>query len=423
MGEPITFTITVTNPGWADVWLNGTVYDKMLGTEWTFENLMPGFSEPFTATVDMPADMDEFVNTAYVEAFDHQLHMVTGTASVTVDIVHPDVEIEKLVDMTCAAVGETVTYTITVTNPESSDISISGTAYDDPLGWFESFFDLAPGESVHWDVPFVMVDTPTSDFWNLAHVVAYDPQDHLVEDSASVRVDVVHPDVEITKTSDKTCAAVAESVLYTITVTNPATADVWLNGSATDDDLKMTWPFSNLLPGQSAVFTTTVAMPAGVDEFINTASVRATDHQGHVVTDSDSVRVDVVHPEVLITKTADKSCAEAGELVTYTIIVTNPEWADVWLNGTVVDDALGWSYSFNDLKPGESLPFVIPVSMPDPEESEFLNIAEVIRDGPPRTSMYTRAPRGLWTSSTLTSRSRRPRTPAWCMSATRSRSP
>ena len=71
---------------------------------------------------------------------------------------------------------------------------------------------------------------------------------------------------------------------------------------------------------------------------------RRCDHQLHPVSDDASWSVDVVHPYVLVTKKADKRCAAVEELVTYTINVTNPDTADVWLNGSVTDDVLGQTW-------------------------------------------------------------------------------
>ncbi|HXK36398.1 MAG TPA: hypothetical protein VJ553_02355, partial [Candidatus Paceibacterota bacterium] len=379
VGENITFTITVTNPGTADVWLNGTITDPMLNKVWEFANLTVGDSESYNVTIPMPADMDTFTNIAWVVAYDHQMHEVRDEASVTVDIVHPDVVLEKRANKTCAAVNEVVTYTIIVTNPDTADVPISGTVYDYALGWSASFSDLVPGADESWDIDFAMPDVPldVSEFWNDAYVRAEDAQGHVVEDWASVRVDVVHPDVEITKTASLACAAVNENVTFTITVTNPAGCDVWLNGTVFDVMLGKVWTFTNLTPGNSVKFSAKVPMPAGMDEFLNTASVEAYDHQRHLVTGNASVLVDIVHPMVVVEKVADRNCAAVGEMVNYTITVTNPDEADVWLNGTVRDEALDWERSFTNLTPGQSLFWTVQMLMPDPQESVFWNMAEV----------------------------------------------
>jgi len=375
-GEAITYTITVTNPSAADVWLNGSYGDSVLKLEWTFEDLKPGESVSQVIPTTIP-DTDPFVNSAWVTARDHQDHVVQATASYKVDVVHPDVEITKDVDEHCGMPGETVTFTITVTNPACTDVWLNGTVYDPLLGGPWAFSNLKPGDTFVLELPYVLPDSPTEIF-NTASVEAFDHQNHKVTaTSKEVRVDVVHPDVEISKEASMPCAAVGESITWTITVTNPATADVWLNGTVTDDVLGQTWEFFNLKPGQFIEFTYTQVMPEGPTEIINTATVSATDHQDHEVTaTSNAVRVDIVHPDVEITKKASMPCAGVGEEITWTITVTNPETADVMLNGTVTDPMFQKAWTFNNLQPGESVDFTYDQIMPE-GPTEIINTAYV----------------------------------------------
>ena len=377
VGETITWTIVVTNPADADVWLNGTVSDPLIGQTWSFNDLMPGETATFTYDQIMPQGPTELINVAYVTAEDHQKHVVRDASEpVRVDIVHPDVTISKRSSMPCAAVGEEITWTITVTNPASADVMINGTVEDPVLGQSWSFSNLAPGSSVDFTYTQKMPEGPT-EIVNVATVTATDHQGHDVKkDSNAVRVDIVHPDVEIVKTASLECAAVDELVTFTITVTNPITADVWLNGTITDPMLDRSWSFMNLAPGEQVIKTVTIPMPLGPTEFINTATVTAEDHQAHVVTDSASARVDIVHPEIMIEKTSSMPCAAVGETIVWKIVVTNPGWADVWLNGTVEDPMLQQSWSFSNLKPGESLEFAYPQEMPD-GPTELINVALV----------------------------------------------
>ena len=57
------------------------------------------------------------------------------------------------------------------------------------------------------------------------------------------------------------------------------------------------------------------------DPLINTVTASGEDLLGLAVSDTDEVRVDVVHPDVLLTKVAEEGCAAVGELMTYTLTV------------------------------------------------------------------------------------------------------
>ncbi|TLM80587.1 MAG: hypothetical protein FDZ70_00090 [Actinobacteria bacterium] len=108
----------------------------------------------------------------------------------------------------------------------------------------------------------------------------------------------------------------------------------------------------------------TVAVPAGAQitttavgtlsaNTTNTATARAQDAWGRVVTATDAVGVRVVHPALTVAKSADASLAVAGQLVTYAYTVTNT--GDVSLNGiTLTDDRLGVVGSGIALAPGSS---------------------------------------------------------------------
>jgi uncharacterized repeat protein (TIGR01451 family) len=376
LGDEIQYYITVTNPSDDTPLVLVEVTDEMFGgLIWT-GSLDPLGSVTITGDellyVVQADDPDPLVNTATVYAKDPQDHEVSGESSWSIDFVHPDVLITKVGDLSCAAVGEEVTYTITVTNPQSADVMLNGTVYDDMLGQEWTFDNLGIGESVEFIYTMAMPDVDP--FINTATVVATDHQDHTVSATASWYVDVVHPAVTITKEADKTCAAVGEIVTYWINVSNPSTADVWLNGTVYDETLGESWEFTNLMPGQTLPFVVRVAMP-DVDPFINTAYVEAFDHQLHEVDAKDSWSVDVVHPQIILTKEADKTCAEPGEVVKYWINVTNPSGADVWLNGTVYDQTLGESWDFTNLMPGHTLSYVVYVAMPDVDP--FVNTAYV----------------------------------------------
>src|SRR5690606_26335597 len=90
-------------------------------------------------------------------------------------------------------------------------------------------------------------------------------------------------------------------------------------------------------------------------------------------------------PGIEVIKTADKSTvSEAGEVITYTITVTNT--GNVTLENYTVTDVLfpEWSDRIASLSPGESQPFTLEytVTQSDIDNGGVVNVASVTGDDP-----------------------------------------
>ncbi|MDD1749955.1 MAG: hypothetical protein LUO89_08770, partial [Methanothrix sp.] len=374
-GDVITYTYNVSNNGPVDL-IHVDVVDSIVGTIATDLSIAAGDWVILTATYTVkPTDPQYLVNVVKATGEDQYGRQVSDEDDWTVIIFRPHIDVEKSVSMNCAKAGETVWYTISWLNPPEWNTALYNVTLTDSLLGTFSIGTLLPGETDEMVVAYEV----TNDHDPLVNTVDIWGEDWIhgtATDSDSAYVDVVHPMVKITKTSDMKCGMVGEEITYTITVTNPLTADVWLNGTYGDTVLGTSWSFFNLKPGQSVSQDVTMALPEHVDPFVNAAWVIAFDHQEHMVTATTSVSVDVVHPAVQITKTVDMGCGKPGETVTFTITVTNPGTADVWLNGTVFDTFLGQQWSFTNLKPGESKDFIAPFVLPE-GPTEIFNSAYV----------------------------------------------
>ncbi len=141
---------------------------------------------------------------------------------------------------------------------------------------------------------------------------------------------------------------------------------VYLNGTVLDPVLGQSWDFYDLAPGRTVLFTWVQVVFDGT-EIINVAYVTATDQWGQTVTgESDPVRVDIVHGGVYITKEANTSHARVGDTILWTITVTNPATCDnVFYDGTITDSALGQSWTFDYLRPGQSIVKTVEQEVPD----------------------------------------------------------
>ena len=291
-GEDIEYTITVTNTG--NEALEGvTVDDTLLGDitgefDFDFSNPFP-VGETATATVTytpQAGDPDPLTNTVTATGTGADSGVeASDEASCTTDILNPSIDVEK----SCtplAHVGDTVTYTITVTNTGDEDLS-SVTVIDTILGDLSASFadDLAVGASESHDFDYVVQASDPDPLVNEVTATGLGVQSQLVvDDTAECVTDLIHPGIEIVKTVDEDLVPVGTTVTYTYVVTN--TGDTTLYDISVDDDVMgHIGDIAVLEPGQSVTLTkdfvvgdvpvTNVATATGED--ILGRSVSATD--------------------------------------------------------------------------------------------------------------------------------------------------
>jgi len=127
-GDLVNYTITVTNTGDCDLTI-GTV-DNKLGTLGTGLVLTPGQSKTYTPTANPAVDVTNTVTATGVDALGGPKGTKTASASASVDVLHPAISVTKTGPLT-ATVGDTITFTIDVTNP--GDIALNGTTVQESL--------------------------------------------------------------------------------------------------------------------------------------------------------------------------------------------------------------------------------------------------------------------------------------------------
>ncbi|MEK2492765.1 hypothetical protein WN990_24750 [Kitasatospora purpeofusca] len=348
----------------------------------------------YTVTVNNPISGDgRLANAAVSPDSNCPPDSTDPNCRTTVDIRH--LTARKTADRTEARAGDRVTYTLTVLNDggtpypgaafgdDLSDVlatadynndhtATHGTAsFTRPrLAWTG---DLAVGQQVTITYS-VTVRTPAtaSTLTNLIVV----PDSNCPPDSTDPACRTVIPvkRLEVTKTADATAVTPGQRVTYTVTVTNPGTTDY--PGATLTDDLSkvlddatfnndpatttgtvgytapaLTWA-GDLKAGQRAAITYSVTVndpltgdrnldntvtapdsncPVPMPDTRWTRAARAMDP--HCAT-----HLPVRH--LTVAKKADKSYAETGERVTYTITVTNDGTAD-HPTATFTDDMSG----------------------------------------------------------------------------------
>lgn len=158
--------------------------------------------------------------------------------------------------------------------------------------------------------------------------------------------------VSLTKTADITTGRPGDPVTWTITVTNPS--------PATLHDIVVTDPLEPVcdraVPSAQVVatsfsYTCTGTLPDTT--VVNTATVTATTDSGAPLTAQAQATVEVIHPALSLTKTADRALYRDGEPMTFELVVENT--GDTDLTDVIVTDAqvAACSADLGTLHPGE----------------------------------------------------------------------
>jgi uncharacterized repeat protein (TIGR01451 family) len=346
-GDSVTYTYTVENTG--DCTLTVSVSDDQLGdltADFEAANsgsdvLDAGDSVTFTVTTDIYVDT---VNIVTATGTDELGLDVTDTASASVDVLNPDIEVTKSASPTVIHSGDSVTYTYTVEN--TGDCTLTVTVSDDKLGDLTNNFEIANGGSdvlgAGDSVTFTVTTTITEDTTNVVTATGTDELGLDVTDTASASVDVLNPDIEVTKSVSPTVIHNGDSVTYTYTVEN--TGDCTLTVSVSDDklgDITSYFETANggsdiLDAGDSVTFTVTTNIYV---DTVNVVTATGTDELGLDVTDTATASVDVLNPDIEVTKSASPTVIHNGDSVTYTYTVENT--GDCTLTVSVSDDKLG----------------------------------------------------------------------------------
>jgi uncharacterized repeat protein (TIGR01451 family) len=210
-------------------------------------------------------------------------------ASCETDILNPAIDVEK----TCTAlahVGDTVTYTITVTNIGDEDLD-DVTVVDTVLGDLSASFadSLAAGASESHQFDYVVLESDPDPLPNEVTATGSGVGSRVVvSDLAACATDIIHPGIDIVKTVDEDTVPVGTTVTYTYVVTN--TGDTTLYDISVDDDiLGHIGDIAVLEPGQSETLTKDFVV--GVEPVTNVGTAEGEDILGRSVSANDDALV------------------------------------------------------------------------------------------------------------------------------------
>lgn len=261
-----------------------------------------------------------------------------GTSSdrATVHAEVPTIQVSKTADATEAHIGDTVTYTVTVTN--ESHVAAHVTVADSMPGGMRaegdtvSELDLAAGE----EASVTFKATVTGDAYGSLVNTVVSTVDGIDGPTSVCEVKVARPALSVSKTvkDGVTAVTAGDKVTYEITVTNggDATAHNVTVSDKTPEGLVGEFsadPF-DLGAGESKTIEAefTAAEVEGDTAVVN--SVTVTDDEGDtadVEAGMLTVRPKAVEPEtVKVSKSADRETySDSGDTVTYTITVEGGE--------------------------------------------------------------------------------------------------
>ena len=357
-GDTVTYTVTVANNGVVDakqVVVRDTLDKGLKFVKATGKYTFDESTNTVTWIVDLAnGESQTFYVTAVAEAYGVLTNIVSvGDKSASADASVPEIIPGKSVDVENPNFGDTVTYTVTVTNNGIVDAKnvVVVDHLDKGLKYFSSSNNGVYDAATHTVTWIVDIDIGSS--IDLTVTAVADEYGVLTNDvtvgDKTASVDVVVPEITPDKTVNITNPNFGDKVEYTITVSNNGVGDAkqvvvvdTLNEgltfvSASDngvwDPVKrtVTWTV-DLAKGEFKVFNL-IATVSAYGNILNT-----------VVVGDKSSSVNIAVPEIIPGKSVDVENPNFGDTVTYTVVVTNDGVGDA--KQVVVRDTLDKGLKF-----------------------------------------------------------------------------
>ncbi|WP_028600249.1 DUF7507 domain-containing protein [Paenibacillus pasadenensis] len=331
-GETVVYTITVINAGTA-VLTNVRVRDPFLGLDQVVDSLVPGARVSFTETYTIPEGAlagTVIPNTASVVT--DQTPLIEQGATVTVTEV-PDILLVKTVSPESARPGETVAYTLVVTN--TGNTVLTSALMEDPQARLtQNLPDLDPGESQTGTVLYVVPEDAPETIVNVA-IAEGKSSTATVSDEDEADLFVIREAIALSKIADRAEARPGDRINYTLAVENTGNAAL-SNLVLTDEELGFTVDILELEIGQSLLFTLSYIAPyePGGTVVANTSVVS----NAFVSAEASAAVVIAAVPGLALRKTASETAVAPGDVVAYTIVATNT--GNVPLPDVAVSDPL-----------------------------------------------------------------------------------
>jgi uncharacterized repeat protein (TIGR01451 family) len=395
-GDPIGFTLTVTNVG-AGVANGVTVSDTLpanAGLSWSespddqqcsisggvltchFGTLAAGASESVHVTSPTAAaSCGTINNTGNASSTDGG----SDSASATVDVRCAAIDVLKTADAASVAAGEQIGFTVTLSNAGQGEAK--GVQFTDvlPTGLAWSISPASAGWSISNGNLVYAPSTLAAGASTSVHVVATTSKENCGEvkntasvttsndgqDESSASVDVNCAAIDVLKTADAASVSAGDPIGFTVKITNTGAGEA--KGLQFTDVLPagLDWAISPASAGWSIANGNLVYAPstlaAGASTSVHVVAATTKDDCGKVNNtasvstsndgqDESSASVDVNCGDVTITKVADANSVSSGHQIGFVINVTNDGAGEA--RGVTVQDTLptgsGLSWSIDD---------------------------------------------------------------------------
>lgn len=383
VGDTLTYTITVTNTGsyvLRDIEVRDTVPNGTYSEatpEWTIDELHPGETQTLSFKVkvsELQGDLTEDIITNIATVNGEETNEVETLVQI------PRIESVKRSSVpydTKLKVGDEIEYFIDITNtgsapatdvlvednlPTNTTLVNKGQAtkklFRSTLSW--QIAEILPGETVTVSFLVRLEDNTriTDNTWEVSNIATVDKVE-----TNEVKNKVSRPVLNINKTVDKTSALEGDKLTYSIEVSNTgdiSSEDLVITdnvsnkleivensitheGSLNSNLNSITWNLDPLDAGESLTleFECTVKeLQDGVyrDTIPNIATLSYSDVNGNKSVDSNEVNTEITKPFLVHKKTvtSDSNDITVGDVLTYTISVTNRGTAPA-LNVKIVD--------------------------------------------------------------------------------------
>ena len=331
-GDPIGFTVTLTNSG-AGAAYGVTINDPLPGgngVDWSIDSNTPLGSCSITGsaptqtlvcgprTVSAGGSITVHVTSATDATscgdYNNTASFTTtndgaGEASDSTTVICPvGITLDKTTENgTTFHVGDTVQYAFLVALESPDDVPLGNVTLTDDTGICDSAPTLVSGdtngnslleqgETWKFTCSHVVTAGDPSLIHNVATVQGTSADERTVSATDDQDVTVIHPAIKITKTVDPDHGAPGDTVTYTYLVEN--TGDTTLYDISVDDDVMGHIGFiTQLDPGKSATITQDFVLPAGNPTLTNVGTATGTDVLGKQVSDDDDAFVTIVEAE------------------------------------------------------------------------------------------------------------------------------
>jgi uncharacterized repeat protein (TIGR01451 family) len=318
----------------------------------------------------------EFATATYTDAADADLDQFELRTDTAKALPAADLALTKSVNVSTPNEGDTITYTVTLSNNGPSTatsiqvtdqlpagvtyVSDNGTGSYNPSTGVWSVAAIAASVSRSLDI-IATVDASTSMSTitnNAAITVRGQPDPVAANDTASAAIAVTGADIGLNLTADTTVPASGGTVVLTLTATNNGAYDAtnitiaellnvadlaYVSHSAdagSYNDVSGDWTIATLANGANATLqvTATVIAP-GNTTVIQTAAISNVDQSDPIsVNDTTNVSLYVGGTDLQLTKSVDTPTPDVGDTITYTLLLEN--LGSNAVNGIQVSDLL-----------------------------------------------------------------------------------